>query len=129
MRLKFLLFLAVLIFTCGQSFGQGFLYPEINNNGQIINDFIPENWILMDSTSGDFEFLLIEAVRLDANRLTGETEERNYNFLTKKVKILHGNYSNNKYKRKWRSFDIDTLKSFKTFVKPSTWEIETNYFI
>jgi len=50
--LKLLLTILFLL-NFGLAFGQNFYYPEINGHGKNIIDFIPHNWILLDSTRGD----------------------------------------------------------------------------
>lgn len=46
-----------LVISCllhlGRSYGQQFTYPKIATHGKSIADFIPKNWSLLDSTSGD----------------------------------------------------------------------------
>ena len=37
----------------GALFGQEFSYPLIKNQGQVIADFIPYNWMIKDSVRGD----------------------------------------------------------------------------
>ncbi|HRZ96477.1 MAG TPA: hypothetical protein P5084_02895 [Paludibacter sp.] len=41
------------LLTFGFAIGQDFSYPNINNQGKDINSFIPNGWILLDSTQGD----------------------------------------------------------------------------
>ncbi|MEJ8843454.1 hypothetical protein WG954_13780 [Lacibacter sp. H375] len=41
------------ILNFGLAFGQDFSYPSINKQGKDINNFIPNNWTLLDSTQGD----------------------------------------------------------------------------
>ncbi len=62
-------------------------------------------------------------------RNTEETEDRNYNFLTKKVKVMTGNVSGNEQKTKWTSIDSRELKTFKTFTRPFSWEVQKDIFI
>lgn len=222
----------------GLTFGQTFSYPQIGSHGKITPDFIPQNWILLDSAIGDLnndkyndlclviqykdtvslvkkdgndsdtilsqpriliisfynpssnqfdfveqsntfilshndpnmeepfqgisisnkilqidfqifmnmggwgmsnnsykfryqnkEFTLIGADYNSAQRNTGETENRSYNFLTKKVKIETGNFSSDTQKIKWRKFQIAKLKTLKTFGEPFTWEVEKDYYL
>ena len=47
--------LLLIIFTLTIAFasGQNFSYPVINTYGRTLPDFIPSNWVLLDSVSGD----------------------------------------------------------------------------
>ena len=64
-----------------------------------------------------------------ANRASGDTEDRSYNFLTKKVKIVTGNFSDDKQKVKLRSFIFQKMKTLKTFTQPFTWKIEEDFYL
>ena len=75
------------------------------------------------------EFKLIGADYNYTNRGSGKTENRSYNFLTKKVKISIGNISSDKEKTILRPFKYNKLKTFKTFNRPFTWEIEKDFNI
>src|SRR5688572_22036591 len=43
----------ILTISFSVSHGQDFVYPEIKSTGQNIADFIPTNWTVLDSVSGD----------------------------------------------------------------------------
>ena len=75
------------------------------------------------------EWRLIGATNRDFDSLTGEYENYDYNFLTNKVKITKGNENENRKEEKWESVKINVLKTFKTFVKPWTWEIKKDRFL
>jgi hypothetical protein len=77
----------------------------------------------------DTEFVLIGADYNYVNRGSGETEDRSYNFLTKKVKISTGTIESDKRKVIWRTIDLKELKTFKTFKQPFTWEVEKDYYL
>lgn len=77
----------------------------------------------------DNKFKLIGADYNSTMRNTGETENRSYNFLTKKVKVTTGNIENRKQKARWKQFNCKELKTFKTFMQPFTWEVEKDFFI
>lgn len=77
----------------------------------------------------DKEFVLIGAEDNSFQRNTGESENRSYNFLTKKVKIEIGNVSSENSKVKLRNFKIAKLKTLKTFIEPFTWEVERDYHL
>lgn len=77
----------------------------------------------------DHEFKLIGADYNSTMRNTGETEDRSYNFLTKKVKITTGNIENDERKTTWKPVDGAELKTFNTFAQPFTWEVEKDFFI
>jgi hypothetical protein len=76
------------------------------------------------------QFYLIGADYNSANRATGDTEDRSYNFLTKKVKIITGNFSeDNNQIVKSRSFTFQKMKTLKTFTQPFTWKIEEDFYL
>ena len=75
------------------------------------------------------DFALIGADYNYVNRASGETENRSYNFLTNKVKVSTGTIESNKQKTVWRTLDLKRLKTFQTFIKPFTWEVEKDYYI
>ncbi|MEO9021185.1 MAG: hypothetical protein ABI237_14300 [Ginsengibacter sp.] len=77
----------------------------------------------------DNEFKLIGADYNSTMRNTGETEDRSYNFLTKKVAITTGNISDDKQKTEWKSIDYKKLKTFKTFTQPFTWKVQKDFLI
>jgi len=77
----------------------------------------------------DKEFKLIGSDYNSVNRGSGETEDRSYNFLTKKIKHVSGNISSDKQKINWKTFKIGELKTFRTFTKPFTWEVETDFYL
>jgi hypothetical protein len=78
----------------------------------------------------DNDFKLIGADFNSANRGSGETEDRSYNFLTKKVKVTKGNFSTDKkHKPLLRSFNSAELKTFKTFKEPFTYEVEKDFYL
>jgi len=75
------------------------------------------------------EFVLIEADNNYVHRGSGETEDRNYNFLTRKVKVAIGTIESDKQKITWRTIKLKELKTFRTFKKPFTWEVEKEYYL
>lgn len=74
-------------------------------------------------------FALIEADYNYVNRRSGETEDRQYNFLTKKVKVATGTIERDKQKVIWRTISLKELKTFKTFTQPFTWEVEKDFYL
>lgn len=76
--------------------------------------------------NGKFE--LIGADKTDAQRNTGETNSRSYNFVTGKVKITSGNFESNKEKVTWKTYK-KPLQTFDTLPEPFKWEIEKDYFL
>lgn len=219
----------------GFAFGQNFSYPNINRHGKDIKNFIPNNWILLDSAQGDLNkdnhkdlvlivqhkdsvsiinndddsivtqpriliillydqpsnqyqlveksnsfilyhdnpnmedpyqdisinngvlkidfnffmfsggwgmyhnsykfrlqeisFVLIGADKSYVHRATGESEDRSYNFLTKKVKVSTGTISSDKQKVIWRTIDLKEPKTLKTFKEPISWEVEKDFYL
>lgn len=77
----------------------------------------------------DNQFQLIGADYNSSNRSSGETEDRSYNFLTKKVKVTTGNFSTDKHKSLLRAFDFKELQNLKTFKEPFTYEVEKDFYI
>lgn len=75
------------------------------------------------------QFVLIGADYNSFNRGSGETEDRNYNFLTKKVKVETGTIESDKQKTVWRTIDLKELKTIKTFKQPFTWQVEKDYYL
>lgn len=76
------------------------------------------------------EFRLIGADKTELARNTGEIETRSYNFLTGKMNITTGDIEvERKSKPRWKTFKLKKLKTFETFNKPFSWEIETDYFL
>lgn len=75
------------------------------------------------------EFVLIGADCFSTNRGSGATEDTSYNFLTNKVKVSTGSIESDEEKVLWRTLKIKKLKTFKTFTKPFTWEIEKDIFL
>lgn len=75
------------------------------------------------------EFALIGADCRSTNRGSGATEDRSYNFLTKKVKIATGNISSDRHRVVWRTIAIKELKTIKTFKKPFTWQVEEDFYL
>lgn len=75
------------------------------------------------------KFYLIGVDYNYTNRASGEINNRSYNFLTKKVVVGTGNISNNKEKISKKVFKFKELKTFKTFIKPFTYEVEKDVII
>jgi hypothetical protein len=75
------------------------------------------------------KFYLIGADYNYTNRGSGETEDRSYNFITKKVKVATGTISSDKQKIVWRTFQLKEIKTLETFIQPFTWEVEKDYFL
>ncbi|MBX7153393.1 MAG: hypothetical protein K1X91_00430 [Bacteriodetes bacterium] len=62
-------------------------------------------------------------------RNTGDIDERSYNFITKKIQIKTTKGSSGKTKTSWKTLQLTTLKTFKTFTEPYSWEIEKDIMI
>ncbi|MGZ4055175.1 MAG: hypothetical protein ACXVPU_07440 [Bacteroidia bacterium] len=64
----------------------------------------------------------------DASSIT--EEEFSYNFLTGKMKTTKSDISSDsKPKEEWREFQFDKQKTFKTLIRPFSWEIEKGIFL
>jgi hypothetical protein len=62
------------------------------------------------------KFVLIGAEHTESMRNSGETESKNYNFRTSKMKITNGNFANEeKLKIRWKSFRLKKLRTFDSF--------------
>jgi hypothetical protein len=59
MRL-FLTFISTFLFAF--SYGQDFSYPTIKKGGKTISDFVPTDWIILDSIKGDLNRDFIDDV-------------------------------------------------------------------
>ena len=77
----------------------------------------------------DNEFKLIGADHHYINRGSGETEDRSYNFLTRRMKISTGTISSDKLNTKWQTLGAEKLKTFKTLNQPFSWKIEENFYL
>lgn len=75
------------------------------------------------------EFALIGADCRSTNRASGATEDRSYNFLTKKVKISTGNISSDRQRVVWRKLMIKELKTIKNFKSPFSWQVEEDFYL
>jgi hypothetical protein len=75
------------------------------------------------------EFKLIGADYHYINRGSGETEDRSYNFLTRRVKISKGTISSDKSKTKMQTISTTELKTFKTYIQPFSWKIEKDFYL
>jgi hypothetical protein len=73
--------------------------------------------------------LIIGADESYVHRATGESEDRSYNFLTKKVKVSTGTISSDKQKVIWRTIDLKEQKTLKTFKEPFSWEVEKDFYL
>jgi hypothetical protein len=73
---------------------------------------------------------LINAKNLYYNSGSGEMEEKNYNFLTRKVKATTGNLNNDALaKVSFYDLSVNKLRTFDTFKKPWTWEITKDNYL
>ncbi len=75
------------------------------------------------------EFVLIGADYFSIHRATLEFEEYSYNFLAKKRSLTKGNEDKGLKKTTWKSLNIATLKTLKTFAEPFTWQVETDVYL
>jgi hypothetical protein len=71
-------------------------------------------------------FVLIGADLSTIHRATLDYEDYSYNFLTKKRSYTKGNDQNGTKKTTLKPFALTSLKTFKTFKEPYSWEIETD---
>ncbi len=75
-------------------------------------------------------FELIGADNNSLHRATMETEDRSYNFLTKKYSITKGKADDDvETNTTWHILKIKGLKNLKTFKQPMTWEVMESQFL
>lgn len=75
-------------------------------------------------------WVLIHAKNLYYHNSSGDMEERNYNFLTKKVRATTGNLNYEATaKVVVNNLTVAQLRTFDTFTKPWTWEITKDNFL
>ncbi len=70
------------------------------------------------------QFILIGADLSTIHRGTLDYEDYSYNFLTKKRSYIKGNEEKGTKKTSLKSFAVTSLKTFRTFKEPYSWEIE-----
>jgi hypothetical protein len=70
------------------------------------------------------EFILIGADLSIIHRATLDYKDYSYNFLTKKRSYTKGNEEKGAKKTSLKSFALTSLKTFRTFIEPYSWEIE-----
>jgi hypothetical protein len=76
------------------------------------------------------EFQLIGVDKTELWRNTGKKETRSYNFLTGKMNVTTGDIEVEKRSKPiWKTFKLKKMKTFDTFKKPFSWEIEPDYFL
>jgi hypothetical protein len=79
------------------------------------------------------EFKMIGADKREFMRNSGDGEERSYDFLTRKVKIVTGNqmeYDPKKMKTRWRTLPAKVkAPTLRTVGKSESWEIEHDYYL
>ena len=71
-------------------------------------------------------FVLIGADLSTIHRATLDYEDYSYNFLTKKRSYTKGNDQSGKKKTTQKILSLTSLKTFKTFKEPYSWEIEAD---
>ena len=72
------------------------------------------------------QFILIGTDLSTIHRATLDYEDYSFNFLTKKRSCIKGNEEKSIKKKSLKSFALASLKTFKTFQEPYSWEIETD---
>ncbi|MDH7913104.1 hypothetical protein [Winogradskyella sp. SYSU M77433] len=74
------------------------------------------------------DFALIGYESNEAHRASGETTDYSIDFLTKKMKITKGNFSNNNTESvEWKEFDLEKLLTVKSIKKPFELEFHGIY--
>jgi hypothetical protein len=75
---------------------------------------------------------LIGAESKSLHRATLDYEDRSYNFPTRKWSLVKGNASNDEEEKpepEWHNLQLSELKTFKTFLKPYTWEVTEDIYL
>lgn len=75
------------------------------------------------------QFVLIGADNSSFHRATHDFEDYSYNFLTKKRALTKGNDIKGTKKTIWKSLNLSTLQTLKTFSEPFTWEVEKSIYL
>jgi hypothetical protein len=79
------------------------------------------------------EFKMIGADKREFMRNSGDGEERSYDFLTRKIKIVTGDMMEDnprKMKTRWRTLPAKVkAPTLRTVGKSESWEIERDYFL
>lgn len=84
-------------------------------------------WYLIGATSGSSHLDYG-----DDDTIYPSGQEYSYNFITKKLKISTSESDKDKpstQKEEWKKISTDQLKTFKTFIRPFTWEIEKDTYL
>ncbi|HMI78785.1 MAG TPA: hypothetical protein VK484_08320 [Ferruginibacter sp.] len=77
----------------------------------------------------DKQFVLIGVDRYSIHRASLDYEAYSYNFLTKKRKLIKGNEKKDTKESSSKPVNITTLKTFSTFQKPYSWEVEPGIYL
>ncbi len=79
------------------------------------------------------EFKMIGADKREFMRNSGDGEERSYDFLTRKIKVVTGNMMEDnprKMKTRWRTLPAKVkAPTLRTVGQSESWEIERDYFL
>lgn len=75
------------------------------------------------------QFTLIGADNKSFHRASHDFEEYSYNFLTRKRSLTTGNDEKGTKKTEWKTFNLTTPKTLKTFPRPFTWEVEESVYL
>jgi hypothetical protein len=106
----------------------------IKMNFRLLNNKV--SWVTINTFYSfqyrDSAFILTEADYISLQRVTGEIEEHNYNFVSRKEEIISGENvgdTPSKGNAQWKKIDIMPLKTFKTFTRPFTWQVEKDIYL
>ena len=75
------------------------------------------------------QFILIGTDLSTIHRATLNYEDYSFNFLTKKRSCIKGNEEKSIKMKSLKSFVLTSLKTFKTFQEPYSWEIEVDIIL
>jgi hypothetical protein len=118
----------------GGAFGEPYQGVTISNN-RLIFDFMGGSswrWKLNYEFKYDHkDWLLVQVKKLSYDVVSGEMNDKEYNFITKKLTETIGNMFDERIKSEIteKKLNILSLRTFKTFKKPWTWEISKDEFL
>jgi hypothetical protein len=116
----------ILLSSDGAMLGDPYSPMEIQNGSLILN-FTgggPSMWVLKYRFRyQNNDWYLIGATNTGLVRGTGDVETYDYNFITGDVEIKKGNISEEKEMKKKINIGKTPLRTFKTFIRPWSWEV------
>jgi hypothetical protein len=118
----------------GGAFGDPYQQVTIKNNRLIFDFMGGSSWRWQLNYQFKYEnkeWLMVKATNSSWNAASGEMNNKEYNFISQKLKVTKGNMFNSQVKEEIseKKLAIKQLRTFKTFKKPWTWEISKDEFL